>query len=128
MKQLGSDLGTLRRLLSSLLLYDSVTFHQLLHNIKSSASLRSNSIWLYMEEAHLIFRLAEARLVGERPTQPATKKARHEHQTPLTEDGRPLVLEVLTTHATANDCTVCDGILYRDMLHHILSYRIIVSH
>ena len=91
MKQLGSDLSTLRRLLLYLLQYDSVTFYELLQNIRASSSMKTNSIWLFMDEAHLIYHIAESRVFSRCSSKRRKKNASGPEK--ATEPEQKLVLE-----------------------------------
>jgi DNA excision repair protein ERCC-4 len=62
-KQLVTDLRTLRTLFSSLIQYDCVSFWKLISSIKTlSAASRNPSLWLLTDAANLIFQRAKERI------------------------------------------------------------------
>ncbi|UPR03543.1 DNA repair endonuclease XPF [Chloropicon primus] len=59
-KQITRDLSTLRRLAFCVLRYDSPTFLQYLEMLRATESV--NSIWLFLDDAHVIFDEAKKRV------------------------------------------------------------------
>lgn len=76
-RQIVNDLTVLRGILHSLLTYDCVTFYQHLETILATHSpppgstRQSQSPWLFMDAAHIIFSVAKARVYTGTPSKAA---------------------------------------------------------